>query len=296
VNREWPAALDEIPDPPKELFLDGRQLDVKPAAIAIVGTRRPTAAGLEAARRFSAGLASAGFVVVSGMALGVDATAHQTALDVGGRTVAVLGCGLDVDYPSRNRNLRYMIREAGTLISEYPPTTAPAPFHFPQRNRIIAGISDAVIVIEGGATSGALITARLALECNRSVFAVPGSIRNPMAEAPNALLAEGAAAAAPNVQAVLDDLAPSLVYGVKEPQASTSALSEVERTVLCLLDDAPIALEQIARDTGVRPGALGLAISKLEVRGFANRRPGGYEITTHGARVRTALEDQDDDD
>lgn len=293
ADPEWPAPLSEMAGAPVQLFLDGQRLDLGPGAIGIVGTRRPTAAGLEAARRFAAGLASAGFTIVSGMAVGIDAAAHEAALEAGGRTVAVLGCGLDVDYPSRNRNLRYLIRERGTLISEYVPGVTPAPFHFPQRNRVIAGISAALVVVEGGLTSGALITARLALDADRSVFAVPGSIRNPMAEGPNRLLAEGAAAAAPGVQTILDDLAPSLVYAASGSDEPVAALSVSERRVLDLLDDAPTPLGELGRCTGLGPGVLGLAVSKLEVRGLGARRPGGYEITTRGARVRAAMTDRE---
>jgi DNA processing protein len=289
---EWPAPLAEIPDAPEAIYVDGEPLGLAPAAVAVVGTRRPTSAGLEAARAFAAGLAQAGFVVVSGLAVGIDAAAHSAALDAGGRTIAVLGCGLDVDYPTRNRGLRRGIRASGSLVTEFPPGTPPAPFHFPRRNRIIAGLCAAVVVVEGGARSGALITARLALDANRAVFAVPGSIRNPMAEAPNRMLAEGLAAAAPDVAVVLDDLAPALVYpATPTSQAAEVALSDPERAVLELLDDAPVPLESLARNTGLEPGALGLGLSKLEVRGLAVRRPGGYEITSRGARVRAALDD-----
>lgn len=288
-SHEWPAVLDELADPPIELYFDGAPLDLQPGAVAIVGTRRPTAAGIEAAGSFATGLAQAGFVIVSGLAVGIDAAAHRGALEAGGRTIAVVGCGLDVDYPAKNTALRARIRTSGTIVSEHPHGTPPAPFRFPQRNRMIAGLASATVIVEGDLHSGAMITARIALDANRDVFAVPGSIRNPMAEGPNRLLAKGLAAAAPDVATILDDLAPGLVWPAGPGSAGAAAeLSGPEGTVLDRLDDVPVSLEHLSGIVDLEPGALGLALSKLEVRGLAVRRSGGYEITARGARCRAA--------
>jgi DNA processing protein len=183
ASPEWPGCLSELGphDPPTRLFVDGIPLDPHAKALAVVGTRRPSGAGLDAVRRLATGLAEAGFVVVSGLAVGIDAAAHEATLAAGGHTVAVLGCGLDVDYPSPNRRLKALIATKGTLVSEYPDGVPPSRHTFPRRNRIIAGLSLGVVIVEGAMTSGALVTARLALDCDRNVYAVPGSPRNPMA-------------------------------------------------------------------------------------------------------------------
>ncbi|HEY7875166.1 MAG TPA: DNA-processing protein DprA, partial [Actinomycetota bacterium] len=166
ADEEWPPQLDELGParPPKQLFVRGRPLEAGRRTVAVVGARRPTAAGIEAAETLTRGLVEAGFAIVSGMAMGIDAAAHAAAIDAGGYTVAVLGCGLDVIYPARNRQLRARIESAGTLLTEYPEGTEPAAFHFPERNRIVAGLAAAVLFVEGGERSGGLITARAALD------------------------------------------------------------------------------------------------------------------------------------
>jgi DNA processing protein len=256
-------------------------MDATGPIVAVVGTRRPTGAGLEAAERISNGLARAGVKIVSGLAVGIDATAHQACLGGGGHTVAVLGCGLDVDYPSRNRALKSRIAEEGTLVSEYPGGTLPAKHYFPLRNRIIAGLSDAVVVIEGAITSGALVTARLALDCNRDVYAVPGSIRNPMAEGTNDLIRSSQAALATCAKDILDDLAPGITWAV-EPSTTRSEpkLDENERAVLNVLDDQPLSPAHLARRIGMDPKALAGSLTRLEVRGLAVKGPGGYTRAT----------------
>nr|MBA2724788.1 DNA-protecting protein DprA [Actinomycetota bacterium] len=190
TSDEWPPMLDELGPSQKVTRLHrlGLPLPTGAPAIAIVGTRRPTLAGIEIATLLSRGLAQAGFTIVSGLAVGIDAAAHAAALEAGGRTVAVLGCGLAQRYPRRNMKLRQEIEEKGTVLTEYDDDITPAPFNFPQRNRIVAGLSAGVVVVEGSIKSGALVTARLALEMNRSIYAVPGSLRNPMAQGPNHLI------------------------------------------------------------------------------------------------------------
>jgi DNA processing protein len=289
---EWPSQLSELEScqPPDRLYAVGVTLDCGPKTIAIVGTRRPTAAGIEAAEMLASGLAQAGFTVVSGLALGIDAAAHRAALAAEGHTVAVLGCGMDADYPKRNRSLKLQIAARGTLVSEYPAGTPPTPFAFPERNRIIAGLSMGVVVVEGGVKSGALITARLALDANRSVFAVPGSIRNPMAAGPNLLIRTSQAAVITEVKHVCDELAPDLVWSERDSSdASVIELGECEKDVLALLDDAAVSPDQLCRRLDHAPGEVAMALSRLEVRNLVLRRAVGYEISTAGARARSAL-------
>jgi DNA processing protein len=289
---EWPSQLSELETCKrlKRLYAVGKSLDCGPKTIAIVGTRRPTAAGIEAAEMLASGLAQAGFTVVSGLAIGIDAAAHRAALSAGGPTVAVLGCGMDIDYPKRNRPLKQEIAARGTIVSEYSAGTQPTQFTFPERNRIIAGLSMGVVVVEGGVKSGALITARLALDANRSVFAVPGSIRNPMAAGPNLLIRTSQAAVVTEVKHVCDELAPNLVWSeASSDDCGVLELGGCEKDVLSLLDDAPVSPDQLCRRLDYPPGEVALALSRLEVRNLVLRRAVGYEISTAGARARSAL-------
>ena len=290
-DHEWPSRLGELGPhaPPAKLYADGLPLP-DAAAVAVVGTRRPTAAGLDAARAFARSFAEAGLVVVSGFAIGIDAAAHRAAIDAGGHTVAVLGCGLDVAYPRRNAALRRVLLERGTFLTEYPDGTPPLRHQFPLRNRIIAGLCLGVVVVEGALDSGALVTARLALDANRSVYAVPGSVRNAMAEGPNELVRRGEAQLVTRPEHVLDDLAPELVWRDRDgPRRAAIALDDVETAVLALLDDAPVAPDRLGRELDAPPGKLAVTLARLEVKGLAARRRGGYAITDAGARARAAL-------
>ena len=293
-DAEWPPSLMELgPHPaPTRLYADGVALEAQRPAVAVVGTRRPTGAGLDAAHGIAGALAEAGWVVVSGLAVGVDAMAHRAALEAGGRTVAVLGAGLDVDYPAANARLKDELRASGTLLSEYPAGVHPARHHFPLRNRIIAGLTLGVVVVEGSKRSGALITARLALDANRSVYAVPGSIRNPMAEGPNELIRTARAALVSTAAHVFEDLAPALAWAAA-PGAGTevTACTETERAVLSALDDAPLAPDHLAVSLGLTPGRLAAVLSLMEVRGWVARASGGYALTSAGARASAARHD-----
>ena len=289
---EWPTPLNEIGPlgVPKRLFLEGNPLNLGTKAIAVVGTRRPTAAGVEAAEKFTRGLVEAGFSIVSGLAVGIDAVAHRTAIRCGGYTVAVLGCGLDVIYPKRNTALREEIASTGTLLTEFEEGTQPLPHHFPMRNRIVAGLCKGVLVIEGSFKSGALITARLALDANRSVWAVPGSVRNSMSQGPNELIRTGQAALVSDINHIFEDIAPSLVWQDQlGPPVSAPDLKEDELTVLSVLDDMPLSMDRIVRLSCKPMGVVALALSRLEVRGMILRRGPGYEVTASGARVRNLL-------
>ena len=289
----WPALLNEMGplDRPSHLHLAGRDLPERPL-FAVVGSRRPTAAGLDAARILTKGLVEAGFGIVSGLASGIDAAAHEAALDAGGYTVAVLGFGLDVTYPRRNRRLKERISEEGTLVTEYEDGTPPLAYHFPQRNRIIAGLARGTLVIEGAARSGALITARFALDANRHVFAVPGSFRNVMSAGSNELIRRCEAVLVTDVSHIFDELAGEDAWS-GPPRLSLEPapidLSEDEGRILTLLDDAPVTPDRLCEELGLNVGAVSLALARLEVRGLAVRRGAGIEISTAGARARTAL-------
>ena len=294
-HEEWPGLgrLDALgPARPEQLFVEGRALEVGKRTVAIVGSRQPTAAGIAAAETFARGLAEAGFGVVSGLAVGIDSVAHRAALDAGGYTIAVLGCGLDVDYPARNKALKKRIRESGTIVTEYAPGVEPTPFHFPQRNRIIAALAEGVLYVEGGERSGGLITARAALDLQRSVFAVPGSIRNPLSAGPNELIRIGEAALVTEVKHVCDDIEPGLVWDAAPSLGAVRAnvvLEESEARVLTFLDDKPVSADSICQELAMRAGEAALALSRLEIRGFVVRRPAGYEISDAGGRARRRL-------
>lgn len=288
-DEEWPSQLNQIGPlgVPKRLYLEGNPLTLDSQTIAVVGTRRPTAAGVEAAEKLTRGLVEAGFSIVSGLAVGIDAVAHRTAIRCGGYTVGVLGCGLDVLYPKRNKALRDEISSTGTLITEYPNGTQPLPHHFPLRNRIVAGLSRGVLVIEGSFKSGALITARLALDANRSVWAVPGSIRNSMSTGPNELIRTGQAALVTDLNHLFEEIAPSLVWQEEAgPVTATPDIKDDEFAVLSVLDDMPLSMDRIVRLSHRPMGVVALALSRLEVRGMVLRRGSGYEVTTSGARIR----------
>lgn len=293
ASGEWPRALEELDEElrPKRLFIAGQELPPEDNAIAIVGTRRPTAAGIEAAQELASGLVEAGFVIVSGLAIGIDSVAHRAALQAGGTTVAVLGCGLDVPYPRRNQRLKDEIVSRGSLVTEYEVGTEPYKTNFPLRNRIIAGLSIGVLVVEGGPASGALSTARLALAANKHVWALPGSRRNAMAVGPNDLIRTQQAAMVIHVRHILDEVAPRLVWSDPADPVNPQppVLDECERDVLALMDDVPISTERVCSRLRLRHGRAALALSRLEVRGLIIRRGGSYEITGSGARMREQL-------
>jgi DNA processing protein len=206
-DERYPSLLTEIPTAPAVLFTKGNIDALWQPQLAIVGSRNPTAGGIANARDFAGTLARQGFTINSGLAAGIDATAHQAALDAGAMTVAVLGSGLDTIYPASNRSLARDISQQGILVSEFPPGTGAKKEHFPSRNRIISGLSLGVLVIEAALNSGSLITARLAAEQGREVFALPGSIHNPLAKGCHRLIREGARLVETDAE-ILQELAP----------------------------------------------------------------------------------------
>jgi len=281
----YPPLLAEAPGAPAALWVSGRPLEPAPY-VGVVGTRRASRYGLEVATWMGRDLATAGVVVVSGMAAGIDAAAHRGALATGS-TVAVLGSGVDVCYPRSNAVLYAEIAERGSLVSEYPPGTAPAPWRFPARNRIIAGMALGVVIVEARRDGGAMITARLALEYGREVFAVAGPVHASGSEGPHALVRDGARLVT-SAKDVLEDL------GLASPQSAASwtqdpmpvlvaSLSPDERRVLGVLQAEPQLLDRIARLAGMPASATTAVLSRLELAGLASRHPGARFARTVGS-------------
>lgn len=283
----WPSHLSHpgLEPTPRCLYAEGDALPPREQCIAIVGTRRPTTSGIEIASRFARAFAESDLVVVSGLAIGIDSVAHRAALGAGGFTIAVLGCGLDVCYPKRNATLRREIPARGTVVTEYEDGTAPHKQNFPARNRIIAGLASAVVVVEGGPQSGALITAGYAADAGRDVFAVPGSPLNAASSGPNELIRKGATLVTEPRQ-VFEDLAPQLVWrDAYSPGDRGPELSEAEGRVLTALDAVPATMDRIAKAVDRPEGEVSLCLAKLQLRGLARRaRTGGFEITEAGGR------------
>lgn len=276
---EYPALLRESPDPPPLLFARGRPLGGAPA-VAIVGSRRASRAGLEAARLLAEGLARAGVVVVSGFAHGIDAAAHGAALEAGGETWGVLGCGVDVPYPAAHERLRARILEGGALLSELPPGTPPEAWQFPVRNRIIAGCARIVVVVEAAPKSGSLITARCAAEAGRDVAAVPGSILSEQSAGTNALLKDGAILvrdAADVVRELPDEdlarLRPGAGQGPTAPPRPPDD-PDAARVWLALDVAEPRDADTLAAATGLSAARLSAALVLLELEGLAEALPG----------------------
>ena len=267
----YPAALRTIADPPPVLYVRGTVRPGDARAVAVVGTRRASAYGAQAARHLAGGLARNGVTVVSGLARGIDAVAHDAALLAGGRTLAVLGCGVDVTYPPEHRRLAERIVGSGALLAEVPPGTPPLRFHFPRRNRIISGLCAGVVVVEGREDSGALITACAALEQGRDVFAVPGPIFDPRTAAPHGLLRDGAA---PVTR--VEDILNALGWPVEHaglPDA-VPPLDGEEGRVFAHLELTPQTPDAIAARSQLSAAAVARSLVALECRGLVMALPG----------------------
>ena len=268
---EFPPLLRSIHDPPPGLFVHGgAELEaLRRPAVAIVGARSCSPYGAQVARMLGRELAAAGLVVVSGLARGVDGEAHRGALEAGGLTVGVLGCGVDRDYPASHRELAARIRERGLVVAEYPPGVEPAPWRFPARNRIIAGLAGVSVVVEAREKSGALITADLALEEGREVFAVPGEITSALSTGTNDLLRLGAT---PLVAAkdVLD------LFGIEASAGPDPDLSDDAQRALVRVRDGPAGADELVRATGLDAGMLATALTELELAGLVVQREGVY--------------------
>jgi DNA processing protein len=269
---EFPELLRQIHDPPRVLYLRGAgeaELLARPA-VAIVGARACSPYGSQVARMLGRELAAAGLVVVSGLARGVDGEAHRGALEAAGLTVAVLGCGIDRDYPAAHADLARRISERGLVVSEYEPGVEPAPWRFPARNRIIAGLAAATVIVEARERSGALITADFALEDGREVFAVPGEITGSLAAGTNRLLRQGATPLTSSGD-VLEMFGLGLV-----PAVQPEALGATASCVLDRLADSSATADELARATCLDAGPLAAALAELELAGLVGEADGRY--------------------
>ena len=271
----YPAALLEIPEPPPVLYVRGDLEDRDRIAVAVVGSRRASSRGRLAAEEMARDLAARGVTVVSGLAMGVDAWAHKGALAGGGRTVAVLGCGLDVPYPRYHAELRERIAGRGALVSEFPMGAPPLPMNFPRRNRIISGLCLGTLVIEAAARSGSLITARHALEQGRDVYAVPGGIDSDLSRGTNALIQQGAKL----VQCV-EDVIEEFPYevrrylAVRRGRAAAPAADRVEGRILGLVGSRPVHIDELTRQARLPAATVSSVLFRLELKGALRQLPG----------------------
>lgn len=281
ADAEYPPALAAVYDPPPLLFYRGRLPDPADICLALIGSRRSTAYGEQVAEIFSRDLAGQGMVVVSGMARGIDSICHRGALKAGGRTVAVLGSGLDVIYPRENSRLYAEICESGAVISEFPLGAAALAANFPRRNRIISGLSRGVVVIEAGEKSGTLLTVDYALQQGRDVFAVPGPVTSPWSKGTNKLLKDGC-----QMALCAEDIRSYYIHAPARPlQPGRAAgagpgLSALDRRLLELLI-TPRQIDELSACPGLEldSGALAAALTMLEIRGLVRQLPGKYYQT-----------------
>jgi len=292
-DQRYPPVLKQIYDPPPVLYVKGDLTRADNLAISIVGSRRCSYYGREQSSRFAHFLASAGFTICSGMARGIDSLAHQGALSAGGRTFAVMGCGLANIFPPENKKLFELISESGACISELPLQYEPLPENFPPRNRIIAGLSLGTIIIEAGLRSGALITARAALDYNREVMAVPGKIDSPLSKGTHKLLKEGA-----RLVESVEDVMQALGYIGEQleshvSRAATDAarkaeetlfdktqlkLSKDEKAVYECLSNEPMHVEEVIADTELMPGSVNAGLISLRLKGLIKQLPGSMFV------------------
>ena len=287
----YPALLKQIADPPALLFVRGDRDYLAQPQLAIVGSRNPSHTGQALAREFAAHLASFGLTITSGLATGIDGAAHQGAIEAGGATLAVTGTGLDRVYPARHRDLAHRIAENGALVSEFPPGTAPLAANFPRRNRLISGLSLGTLVVEAALRSGSLITARSALEQGREVFAIPGSIHNPLARGCHALIRDGAKLVETGDH-ILEELA-SQITGLLAPDGRQAAvampsgpprqageLSAEYRQLLEFIEHDAVSVDQLVERSGLTPEEVSSMLILLELEGHVSSAPGGIYCRT----------------
>ena len=271
----YPQALLEIPDPPTLLYVLGRVELLNRPVLSVVGSRNPTPQGVLNAEQFAAALAGAGLVIASGMALGIDAAAHRGALAAQGDTIAFIGTGIDRVYPARNRELAHEIGARGVIVSEFPLGTPAVAANFPRRNRLISGIARGVLVVEAAVESGSLITARLAGEQGRDVFAIPGSIHSPQARGCHRLIKEGA-----KLVETARDILEELRWAVPAPaapgaEAPAAAATEDGAGILALMGHDPCSLDELVNRSGLAADALSVLLLHLELEGRVASLPGG---------------------
>jgi DNA processing protein len=294
-DERYPALLRQLPDAPIALYALGEMSTSEELLIAMVGTRRPSDYGRQVAYKLAYEIASSGGVIVSGMAIGIDGAVHHGALDAGGKTIAVLGCGVDVVYPRANSQLRERIIKSGALLSEFPLGVYPQAWHFPIRNRIISGMSLAVIVVEAPQGSGALLTADWALEQGREVLVVPGPITSPNFKGNHQLIKEGAqiVETAEDVFEALgipkEEIKPHAEVTPKAQLQRLPGLSPVELKILEVLSKGERHIDQIVRETAMPISEVSTALVQLEVRRLAKRGRGGlYALSQEAVKALTA--------
>jgi len=280
---EYPQALLQIYDPPVMLYVRGDAQILNSPSLSIVGTRRPTVYGSQMAERMGKDLAARGLTIVSGLARGIDAIAHQGAIAVGGRAIGVLGTGIDVCYPRENKKLYEKVLERGAIVSEFPTGSHPAPENFPVRNRIIAGIPLGVIIVEGKQYSGSLITARLAMEFGREVFGVPGNVTQEVSFAPNLLIKQGAKLVT-NAEDVIEELPTPVKAALVKAEAVESeqrnlllvdGLSDVQRKLYELLSaEESRHIDDLVDTSGLNSSEVLATLFDLEMKGIVRQLPG----------------------
>ena len=267
LSKDYPARLLEISDYPPVLFVRGSLLPEDENCLSVVGTRKISMYGRQVTEDFTSDLSRNKITIVSGLAKGTDSVAHKCALENGGRTIAVFACGLDIVYPAENAGLAKAIIENGALISEYPLGTKPKPDNFPRRNRIMSGISLGVLVIEAGEKSGALITAQQAMEQNREVFAVPGSIYSPYSNGTNTLIQRSGAKLVRNYLDILEELNLAQVAQQLEMK-ELLPLDENEKLLIKQLSSDPVHVDEVCRMSGLPTSTVGATLTVLELKGF----------------------------
>ena len=283
---EYPKQLKEIYDAPPVLYIKGELTPDDYWSVAVVGSRRATVYGREVTERISQDLARSNVTVISGLARGIDTIAHKAALDAGGRTIAVMGCGLDMVYPGENLKLAQAIIKSGALISDYPIGTKPAAHNFPRRNRIMSGLSLGVLVVEAAASSGALITADLALEHNKEVFAVPGNILSPLSRGTNRLIQDGAKLVA-NTADILEELNLNIVPDQAEPRQSI-AITELESTLIKELSYEPTHIDDICRSSGLSIPVVSSNLAMMEIKGLVKQVTGMNYVLSRQSNIINA--------
>ena len=273
ADQAYPQSLLEIPDPPTLLYVRGRLESLNRPALSIVGSRTPTPQGVQNAERFASALAEAGLVVVSGLALGIDAAAHRGALAANGNTIAFIGTGIDRIYPARNRELAHEIGERGTIVSEFPIGTPVIAANFPRRNRLISGIARGVLVVEAAVESGSLITARLACEQGRDVFAIPGSIHSPQAKGCHQLIKQGAKLVE-TAQDVLEELHWSRLPETTHRGPDSVAQRSEGSVILDHMGYDPCSMDDLVARCGLTADVLSVMLLHLELEGRIAAMPG----------------------
>jgi DNA processing protein len=276
ADPDYPPPLREIHDPPMVLYVKGRNIPRKSAFVAVVGSRNPTPYGLKTAEKIGQGLARRGVGVASGMARGIDSAAHWGCLSGRGFTLAVLGTGIDTVYPYSNRKLYENIIRKGAVLTEFPLGTPPEPKNFPIRNRLISGLSRGVVVVEATMRSGSLITASVALEQGREVFAVPGSVHSFKSTGCHFLIKQGAKLVE-SPDDVLDELGMNYPFAPKTDtfkEKSVPALEDSERALYEIIGDYPLHIDEIAREGNMQPGEVSSLLTRMELKGIIRQLPG----------------------